>query len=891
MQVDSLFIHTPKIQYSAPNFCASNPIKQDHTISDLSDNTGAISRAEIEINKKAKEEQAINKLLKSITENAKTRKISNSYLTDIINICKNEDETLNKDALHLADHFMKSGMSMTKKDNILGTIEFCKDKNGFSKQMGSIIEAYIDNRMKPHYRYYSGKFSENLNNGDYFNSDNPIKNEKGIFDKDCLAYLDKYSKIGLFDDITCAANTLSLVNPLITNEDDRKQTLEFKKLILNNEKFMFADELIKNILNIVTFCNVPEAAVVSRVLKQVIKDDNWTPDMIETLISNCLYTNEQDESTIYIQLYQAYENLLKDKMIPAGMINNFVKFHETFTPENINEWYRSEKGQQYIKDVEIVKQRMLENPSLYVNELEEGLTGSETLYKLIINDFFGEGYNYQTLIHFVGIFDKKTLDVLMRKRLDDVQEFIDMYANMSKEEENIVFTLANCKATDGNEFTPQEKLHFIDLINTYKHNRISTRYITNFIDFDNNTFDIDNANCYLIERILKKCGLSDDEIEAIPQEKIDKLDTKNIHLFIESLKEDKSGAGKTLLKVMLTDDFNKYIQDKNNPYGLSNSQTREEFEAMGINYDNWINTNKELEVILKSGHVNGQTVDNIAEQLHEDIESIRKSPAGAFFDKQFKQYIKDGEFEIPKNISSNEKNLTKFINEVLTRLEPVKSRAQRTLELNGTSEVAQNTLTYLNHIEQRAKDIDSLATIPTDKKLDVTVKMWDRDPIKDIYQGNYSTCCLAMGNNTNSEAIFNYLLNTAFNMIEIVDNKSNKTIGNALCYFTKDENNKPAFIIDNIEISNKHKLSDDSSILLRDKITEYAQNIVESVSDEDIPIYLGTNYNDVSTDDLNVVQKQMKFAGNITNKNTYLDLYDGWINTNKLDKTVELLEL
>lgn len=55
MQVDNLLIHTPNVKYSAPSFCALNPIKQDHTISDLSDNTGAISRAEIEINKKAKE--------------------------------------------------------------------------------------------------------------------------------------------------------------------------------------------------------------------------------------------------------------------------------------------------------------------------------------------------------------------------------------------------------------------------------------------------------------------------------------------------------------------------------------------------------------------------------------------------------------------------------------------------------------------------------------------------------------------------------------------------------------------------------------------------------------------------------------------------------------------
>ena len=41
-----------------------------------------------------------------------------------------------------------------------------------------------------------------------------LDKEDGVFDKDCLAYLDKYSKIGLFDDITCAANTFSLIQSI-----------------------------------------------------------------------------------------------------------------------------------------------------------------------------------------------------------------------------------------------------------------------------------------------------------------------------------------------------------------------------------------------------------------------------------------------------------------------------------------------------------------------------------------------------------------------------------------------------------------------------------------------------------------------------------------------------
>ena len=42
----------------------------------------------------------------------------------------------------------------------------------------------------------------------------------------------------------------------------------------------------------------------------------------------------------------------------------------------------------------------------------------------------------------------------------------------------------------------------------------------------------------------------------------------------------------------------------------------------------------------------------------------------------------------------------------------------------------------------------------------------------------------------NGTAMPYYLMNTAFNMIELVDNESGKTIGNALCFFEKDKNGK-----------------------------------------------------------------------------------------------------
>ena len=151
--------------------------------------------------------------------------------------------------------------------------------------------------------------------------------------------------------------------------------------------------------------------------------------------------------------------------------------------------------------------------------------------------------------------------------------------------------------------------------------------------------------------------------------------------------------------------------------------------------------------------------------------------------------------------------------------------------------------------------------------------MWDRVPQKDMFQGNYSTCCIGM-NETNGWSMPVYLLNTAFNMIEFVDNNTSETVGNALCYFVKGENNNPVFVIDNIEIKNSAKPSDEVGLKLRDAITNYAKNIARDVTGrEDTPILLGTSYNDVPAKDLYKINMLLKPLGKLEDS-VYTDAID-----------------
>ena len=137
----------------------------------------------------------------------------------------------------------------------------------------------------------------------------------------------------------------------------------------------------------------------------------------------------------------------------------------------------------------------------------------------------------------------------------------------------------------------------------------------------------------------------------------------------------------------------------------------------------------------------------------------------------------------------------------------------------------------------------------------------------------------------------NYLMNTSLNMIEIIDNFSGEIIGNALYYFATNENNEVVFIIDNIEISNKHKPSYEVSKELRKAITQYASNICKEITGKDYTtIYLGTQFNDIKIFD-KTVEERIKFLGELDCERIYLDAFEGWKNTFALDKKLNLYKL
>ncbi len=517
------------------------------------------------------------------------------------------------------------------------------------------------------------------------------------------------------------------------------------------------------------------------------------------------------------------------------------------------------------ENLEYQKQKMLEHPELYVNgdfnDKKEMCRDIELFINII----------YDKMLIFSYIFDKETFNTLMRMRQDDVLEYSFKLEGISPKGIKLINDLCNSHTIEGKTFTPSEKIQFINIVSAYENNNLSTEKINKMVAEDK--VDVLELQNDLYGSLLKNLHFNRFEMLKVLSAKINEWDINYIHLLLKQAEEGDK-ALEDLFKAYNLDNFNEYIQNKTNKYGIANAKTKNMYENHGMNYEEWLKPSEEDYVQYKTTDKNGDELLQNAEQIRLNIEVLRNTPAKAMVDKILSNYIKDDKFIIPEDVVKSKAQLLKLNENLLKQLTPIFNRAEGNKNNPQKAVTANNTLTVREHLNQILKSIDGITGSKAAKKLDLTIKMWDRNPAKDLFQGNYSTCCIGMGE-CNGCAMPHYIMNTAYNMIEFVDNNTGKTIGNALCYFAENEEGKPVFIIDNIEISNSKIPSQGAGLELRNQIAKYARNVAKKVTGEENPeVYLGTNYNDVPCNDLKSSQYKFKPIGAFDSKYIYMDSYD-----------------
>ena len=539
---------------------------------------------------------------------------------------------------------------------------------------------------------------------------------------------------------------------------------------------------------------------------------------------------------------------------------------------------------------------------VFSEEMSKDTSMPEKIMSDAVNEFLN--LNEKRLTRLCAFMDKEGLETLLRKRFSDVEEYLDTLDEFNYADLKLLKDLSCSYNLSGKPFLPTQKIEFIDLISGYRAFGLDMSKMHQMVKEQK----VDTAKLHkdLFMQIMKKIGMSAEEVNSIPNEKLMTWDLKYMHLLAKEMAGDfvnlddtmhrstKAGdnAFADIIRNANLNDFKLYIQDIKNIYGQTNAKTKDEYKENGLNNNIWVNPPQELNVHFESTDKDTRILINLSSKLLKDVNILRQNNAlKGIIDKQFSQCIKDGEFIIPTECQTSAVKLKGFIDNLLRTLEPVKTRALSNLNNPQRSEIARRNLSTIQSIESTMINAESYKDLKASKSYNLTIKMWDRNPQHDLFQGNYSTCCIGMGGG-NGSAQPHYLLNTSCNMIEILDEATGRTVGNALCYFAKNAEGKPIFILDNVEINNSIKFTEETGKSFRNAIIQYAANISKAVTRQDnTEIYMGASYNDIPTSDLPVYNNKISFIGKFDCEELYLDVYSGWINTNELDGQRKLLRL
>ena len=425
--------------------------------------------------------------------------------------------------------------------------------------------------------------------------------------------------------------------------------------------------------------------------------------------------------------------------------------------------------------------------------------------------------------------DVDTFNQLMDKRTNNFSEQLEMLNKMDDKHYELVSKITKCHKEDGKSLSSKEKIDLAKIILYHQLGYIDTTYIEEIVQ--SGTVNISELRKLLFNKLTDTIGLSQEDA----QKHSDKLNFDEEYVFL-------------LLRTQNSADF------------MWIKEALEDEKSM----ETTINTLKDLLSTPEELAHNGLTVDK-AEAL---IDLLQRSKEMDEKDV-YKEFIEISPFT-SVDITAQDiakiailEDFNKYIEDISNPIGQTNAQTKMQFE-----ELGLNYRKWLNFKQEENINLNQHS---------YTIKLWDRNPQKDLFMGNRTSCCTAIIDGANGKATPIYLSNTAFNVIELTDENGNIVGMSRIFVGIVDE--KPSIIIENIELNNafiKDKTPKELEFI-RDNIFGYIANFASEISDnEEMNIYFSKNYTHVPTDDLDETEENIEFVGSLSSSNIYLNCKPGW---------------
>lgn len=319
-----------------------------------------------------------------------------------------------------------------------------------------------------------------------------------------------------------------------------------------------------------------------------------------------------------------------------------------------------------------------------------------------------------------------------------------------------------------------------------------------------------------------------------------------------------------------------------------NIETKRQFEAIGIDYDKWVNVDKNSYV-----HIDIQTdkessqkaaIRNLEADFNDvDFKKLPKNEQNRLLDvlKQNEVelvsqeeilYDEEGYVEDRTNISRMYKDGKPLQFDMLEKLvtalkQDINSNPfWDSFDGEWDEDISTAKSTIYNHlVKLRYSDVKNALKVKDKKTVEMEVHKADMNNISHaLFLGNQASCCTAVGTGSNQFSAPNYIKNKLISAIEVMDGSN--FVGNTMCYFAK-INGEAALVLDNIELSSQYQYNDK----IRDAIFEYAKKLTAEAGKPDMPIYAGPNRHKVDMSNLKLKKEKMTIIGSTASDRIYLD--------------------
>lgn len=237
-------------------------------------------------------------------------------------------------------------------------------------------------------------------------------------------------------------------------------------------------------------------------------------------------------------------------------------------------------------------------------------------------------------------------------------------------------------------------------------------------------------------------------------------------------------------------------------------------------------------------------------------------------------------------VSQTEKKQVKTRKDIKDEVADVSTALGKIRELVDVQLAASSDITEENdalkllkeHLGARISDVEKLRSIVMEAKdasYDFTLRRWRRSPGRDIFQGNYSSCCIAVDGQFGF-GILRYLTGHDVEMTEVVDTQTQEGLGQTFEFVSENRDGTLSYTIDNCELAAKVTVASD---VIQDALFDMAQETAQAMTIDPSKrgireIIMGTNYNDVDIDNLAIQERTLrKVAGPMLGLKQYLDVF------------------